>query len=148
MPFQRCTPRDAITDTVSRLTQGLLAVAVLAGCAQGPGQQASGESLQDRRAAIHKGTAPGITIFSSPGSPWARTNDAAPPPAGTPAPVASVSSQQPQASAPARAATGKAPGLLSALPPPSGRPINDAKKLNRTDQGIPLPTHQPASGAP
>ena len=88
--------------------------------------QAQG-SLAERRLAITQGTAPGKVLIEAP----------APRPAAS-APAAAASGA---AAAPAR------PGLFSRLPPPSGRPLNAAQRLNAPDQGIVIQAAPAAASA-
>jgi hypothetical protein len=104
------------------LIAALLLAAPLAVSAQG--------SLADKRLAITKGTAPGKVLIEAP-SPAAAAS--APAPAG----AASGATRPP----PARA------GLFSRLPPPSGRPLNDARRLDAPDQGIVVKSAPAAASA-
>ena len=90
--------------------------------------QAQG-SLAERRLAITQGTAPGKVLIEAP---------APRPAASAPAPAAAASGA---AAAPAR------PGLFSRLPPPSGRPLNAAQRLNAPDQGIVIQAAPAAASA-
>jgi hypothetical protein len=86
--------------------------------------QAQG-SLAERRLAITQGTAPGKVLIEAPAPRSAAS-------------AASGAAPTAAASAPARG------GLFSRLPPPSGRPLNAAQRLNAPDQGIVI---QPATAA-
>jgi hypothetical protein len=86
----------------------LLLTAPLAASAQG--------SLADKRLAITKGTTPGKVLLEAPS------------PAAALAPAAAASG----ATHPPPAPT----GLFGRLPPASGRPLNDARRLDAPDQGI------------
>jgi hypothetical protein len=94
----------------------------------GPAWAQEGGSLAERRLAIQKGTAPGKVLIDAP-APAAPAAPAASA-AATPAPPA------PRA------------GLLSRLPPPSGRPLNAARKLDAPDQGIVIKPAAPSASAP
>ncbi len=110
---------------------GLLAAA-LATSAQAQG------SLAERRNAITKGTAPGKVLLELPPLGAAAAAPAAA--SGTAAtPAASA------ASGPGRGAAPPRSGLFSRLPPPSGRPMSAAQRLDAPDQGIVVKPAAPAS---
>jgi hypothetical protein len=105
------------------------------------------QSLAEKRLSIFKGTAPGIVIVDfdkKPRAPASAPNPRASGSAtatGTTAATANESahsgnavSQQPSESR-----------FLSALPPPSGRSLQSARRLDAPDQGIALPTARSAS---
>jgi hypothetical protein len=102
-------------------------------------------SLNDARKAVREGTTPGITIIPA-------RKRAEPPPAQASAPQSAGSAAGPaatSASAPAVAQTKTSAGsvtseILRSLPPPSGTPLNAARRLDSPQLGIPLPG--PASG--
>ena len=109
------------------------------------------QSLDDARAAIRKGTAPGITIIP------ARSKAASAPQAATPAtlpasaaaPAATNGAGGGATGATVRPAVPAAPegkglgGFLSTLPPPSGQPMSASKRLNAPDLGIAVPASAP-----
>lgn len=76
------------------------------------------QTLQDRRMAIYKGTAPGVVLIEAP---TAHSDPGAPGPAGS-------------ASAPLHH------GLFSNLPAPSGRTLHTPQSLNGPDQGLHIRT--------
>ena len=82
-------------------------------------------SLAEKRMGFIKGTTPGIVLFDF---------ESAKPRAAASAPA------QPQAAV----ATAQEPAignrLLNALPPPSGRSLQSARRLDAPDQGVPLRT--------
>lgn len=104
------------------LLAALMALAPVAALAQG--------SLTERRQAIIQGTAPGKVLLERPPSAAAAA-------ASVPAAAASG----PASSAPPRQ------GLFSRLPPPSGRPMSAAQRLDAPDQGIVIKS-APAASAP
>jgi hypothetical protein len=79
------------------------------------------DSLADKRQAIIKGTAPGKVVLQLPSL-------------AASAPAAAASGGAAGAAEPARG------GWFSRLPPPSGRPLNAARRLDAPDQGIGLPS--------
>jgi len=95
-----------------------------------------GSSLQERRLAILNGTAPGIVIIRS----TAKVPAAA-------ASAASAGGGAGQAAGPAGHATARgadaAPLFLAE--PPSGKPLNDARRLDSPTQGIALPVASSAA---
>jgi hypothetical protein len=117
-----------------------LAVASTALALQGAASAQSVGSLQDARKAVREGTTPGITIIPA-------RKRAEPPPAQASAPQAAGSAAGPAAagaSAPAvvktKSASGSVAGeILRSLPPPSGTPINSARRLDSPQLGIPIP---------
>jgi predicted lipid-binding transport protein (Tim44 family) len=96
------------------------------------------QSLADKRLAITKGQAPGKVLID-------KLSVAEAPPS----PAASAASSAATSAAPAAAppAAGK-PSLFSRLPPPSGRPLNEARRLAAPDQGIVIKPAAPAASAP
>lgn len=108
--------------------------AVLAGCAQPGGASAVREAPADPRQAIVRGTTEGITLIPARGAPTSGAST------GASAPAADGAASSP--------ATGRGlAGLLKGLPPPTGVPLTEQKKLNDPDQGIPLPTAGSRGGA-
>jgi len=107
--------------------------------------QAQG-SLAERRQAITKGTAPGKVLIEAPtrGDRADRPADAASaaPPAGAAVPAGPAGAAGPAMAAPAAPARA---GLLSRLPPPSGRSLADSRRLDAPDQGIVVKPATPAS---
>lgn len=95
------------------------------------------QSLQERRLGVIKGTTPGILIL-----------DLGSAKAAAPAVAASAAVEGRPAEAASQADW--RPKWLSNLPPPSGRSLNAARRLDAPDQGIPVPTaasaSQPAQG--
>jgi hypothetical protein len=89
------------------------------------------DTSTDKRMSVIKGTAEGITLLPARRAPA----DAASASGASGAPGAST------AAAPVAAASAPASGgLFRALPPPTGRPLTQQKKLDDPGQGIPLPT--------
>jgi hypothetical protein len=86
-----------------------------------------GASLAERRLAIQKGTAPGKVVLEAPKPPERSASSA------SNAGVASAPTAPTKASPLQQT---RKPGFFSSLPPPSGRPLNEARKLNAADQGI------------
>ncbi|MFN9101782.1 MAG: hypothetical protein ACK5WT_03515 [Betaproteobacteria bacterium] len=107
--------------------------------------QAQG-SLAERRQAITKGTAPGKVLIEAParGDRADRPADAASaaPPAGAAVPAGQAGAAGPAVAAPAAPARA---GLLSRLPPPSGRSHAVSRRLDAPDQGIVVKPATPAS---
>jgi hypothetical protein len=100
-------------------------------------------SLAERRLAITKGTAPGKLLIEAPGVAASATasapaSGAAARSATSPVPTSTAAAAS-GAAAPARA------GWFSALPPPSGRPLQAARRSDAPDQGIVIKSAQPAS---
>jgi hypothetical protein len=96
-------------------------------------------SLAERRLAITKGTAPGKLLIEAPGvAASAAASGAAARSATSPVPTSTAAAAS-GAAAPARA------GWFSALPPPSGRPMQAARRADAPDQGIVIKSAQPAS---
>ncbi|MFM7506084.1 MAG: hypothetical protein ACKO3M_05900, partial [Rubrivivax sp.] len=87
--------------------------------------QAQG-SLAERRQAIIQGTAPGKVLIEAPRRP----DPAASAPDAKPLPAAAAASSAATAAmgAPARL------GVLGRLPPPSGRPLSESRRLDAPDQ--------------
>lgn len=102
-----------------RLLAVLTLATPLAALAQG--------SLGERRLAITNGTTTGTPVLVLPAK------------AAASAPAATASA--PATAAPART------GLFSRLPPPSGRPMSAAQRLDAPDQGIVIKPAVPASAA-
>ncbi len=101
-------------------------------------------SLAERRLAITKGTAPGKLLIEAPGVAASATASA--PASG----AAAGSATSPMPTSAAAAASGAAAparrtGWFSALPPPSGRPMQAARRADAPDQGIVIKSAQPAS---
>lgn len=96
-------------------------------------------SLAERRLAITKGTAPGKLLIEAPGvAASAAASGAAARSATSPVPTSTAAAAS-GAAAPART------GWFSALPPPSGRPLQAARRADAPDQGIVIKSAQPAS---
>jgi len=123
-----------------------LVVASTALALQGAASAQSLGSLNDARKAVRDGTTPGITII-----PARKSAEPAPAQASAPAaagaktvaaPVAAgASSAAPAAAAPAKSSVTERTGeILRSLPPPSGTPINAARRLDSPQLGIPIPT--------
>jgi hypothetical protein len=102
-----------------RLLAVLTLATPLAALAQG--------SLGERRLAITHGTSTGTPVLVLPAK-------------------AAASAPATAASAPATAAPART-GLFSRLPPPSGRPLSAAQRLDAPDQGIVIKPAAPASAA-
>jgi hypothetical protein len=92
-------------------------------------------TLEEKRLGVIRGTTPGIVIFDFGAAK--KTEPPASSNAGAEARPAS------EAAAPA----GWRPKWLSALPAPSGRSLQAARRLDAPDQGIALPTAATASQA-
>ena len=105
-----------------RLLAVLTLATPLAALAQG--------SLGERRLAITNGTTTGTPVLVLPAK------------AAASAPATAAAT----ASAPATAAPART-GLFSRLPPPSGRPMSAAQRLDAPDQGIVIKPAVPASAA-
>jgi len=90
------------------------------------------QSLEERRLGIIKGSTPGIVILDLRATKQAE-------------PAASASAGVEAKPAVAAPQGSWASRWLGKLPPPSGRPLNDARRLDAPDQGIPLPTAASAS---
>jgi len=112
--------------------------------------QSSG-SLYDSRLGVIKGTSPGIVIFDSKRSPQppAAAASSAPAAAASSASAAAGGASQPAArkadtpvaAAPTAPLAERAGALLRAWgDPPSGQPLNAAKRLDSPTQGITLPS--------
>ena len=99
-------------------------------------QAQSGGSLNDARSAITKGTAPGIVIIGTKRRP----------------PEASAASTAAAAAAPAAAAATPLAERVGAAvkwgDPPSGQPLNAARRLDSPTLGIALPSARPAASQP
>ena len=108
-------------------------------------QAPSGGSLNDARSAITKGTAPGIVIIGAKRRPPEASAAASAASAGAAAPA-------PSAAAPvAAAATPLAERVGAAIKwgdPPSGQPLNAARRLDSPTLGIALPSARPAASQP
>jgi hypothetical protein len=130
-------------------TCNVILVAALA-MASGPLVHAEG-SLAERRQALINGNPPGIVI-------WDGGRSAKDAPATAPAPAAAGtaggterSGAQASAAAPAAGAkplTERLGGLFNWAPPPSGRPLNAARRLESPTQGIAVPTQASAASQP
>ncbi|HET9822469.1 MAG TPA: hypothetical protein VFQ16_11650 [Burkholderiaceae bacterium] len=131
--------------TLKKSANLLLHIALIAA---GHAGGAAAQSLDDARAAIRKGTVPGITIIP------ARSKAASAPYAAAPAASAAMAVVAPTSaggtpgpavrpSGPATPATQADGGFLSALPPPGGKPLTATKQLNAPDLGIALPASAP-----
>ncbi|MBC7916230.1 MAG: hypothetical protein H7Y28_00330 [Rhodoferax sp.] len=105
--------------------------------------QERSQSLQERRLGLIKGTSKGVVIYefgkSEPATPPAPTHANA---AANAEPAAKPSSAT--ATAPQAPTTS---GFLNALPPPSGRSLNAARRLDAPDQGLAIPTARDAAKA-
>lgn len=112
---------------------GLVLVLVLS-CQAARSSEAK-PTLEEKRLGIIRGTAPGIVIFDF-GS--AKKVEPA---------ASSNGSAEARPTIEAAAPTNWRPRWLSALPAPSGRPLQAARRLDAPDQGIPLPTAASASQA-
>lgn len=92
------------------------------------------QTLAEKRLSIIKGTSPGIVLFDFDNAPRAA------------APVATSTSGTTGSTSPAVSAPAAAPQptaasrFFSALPPPSGRSLQSARRLDAPDQGVALPT--------
>jgi len=109
-------------------------------------QAQSSGSLNDARSAIAKGTAPGIVIIGAKRRA---------PEASTAASAASASAAAPASAtappAPTAAATPLAERIGAAIKwgdPPSGQPLNAARRLDSPNLGIALPSIRPAASQP
>lgn len=97
-------------------------------------------SLAERRLAITKGTAPGKLLIEAPGAAAsAAAQGAAASSASSPVPTGAA------AAASGAASTARRAGWFNALPPPSGRPLQAARRADAPDQGIVIKSAQPAS---
>jgi hypothetical protein len=101
-------------------------------------------SLAERRLAITKGTAPGKLLIEAPSATAsapasAAASGAAASSAASPVPTSAA------AAASGAAAPARRTGWFSALPPPSGRPLQAARRFDAPDQGIVIKSAQPAS---
>jgi hypothetical protein len=120
-----------------------LALLALAACAQTGGSPAPREGSTDPRQAVVRGTTEGITIVPAsrtslaPGSTPATTS---PSPPGSASGATPSGAPSPEAAASGPAARSGLAGLIQRLPPPTGRPLTEQKKLDAPDQGIPVPT--------
>ena len=118
-----------------------------------PAQAQSGGSLNDARSAINKGTAPGIVIIGAKRrapEPSAAASEASA--AATPAATGvSPGARNGDAAAAPSVATPLAERIGAALKwgdPPSGQPLNAARRLDSPALGIPLPSVSPAASQP
>jgi hypothetical protein len=126
--------------------------ALVAACAS----PESTKSLAERRLETIKGTNEGIKVLDLGATP---AKPGEPPAAATPA---AAKSEQPRAAEAAREPVEEAakesvkeaakpadnkPGFLGNLPPPSGKPINAARRGEGEGVGVPLPSSKPASAA-
>jgi hypothetical protein len=100
------------------------------------------QSLADKRLSIFKGESKGIVLFGSDAAP--RPAASAPARSGTTGTGAVAAGAD---ATPAEAAQPAATGsrFLSSLPPPSGRSLQSARRLDAPDQGVALPTARAAS---
>ncbi len=107
-------------------------------------QAQSSGSLNDARSAIAKGTAPGIVIIGAKRrAPEASTAASA---ASAAAPTSATAPPAPTA-----AATPLAERIGAAIKwgdPPSGQPLNAARRLDSPNLGIALPSIRPAASQP
>ncbi len=127
------SPETALRDDCAMHTRTLLALIAALTMALPLTASAQG-SLADKRLAVTKGTTPGKVLIEAPAA-----TDAASAPRAAPgaAPAASTADRTP----PARA------GLFSRVPPPSGRPLSDARRLDAPDQGIVVKSAPAAASA-
>jgi len=98
-----------------------------------------GRSLQERRLEVLNGTAPGIVLFGSkrpPQAPAAAASSASA--AGTARPAALAQGEISASGAKPAAPASPAVPLFWAEPP-SGKALNDARRLDSPTQGIALP---------
>ena len=106
------------------------------------------QSLAEKKLSIFRGTTPGIVIFDFDKAPRgaasaprnASTANGTGDGAGT-----AADAKHPDVT-PAEQPSGS--GVFSALPPPSGRSLQSARRLDAPDQGIVLPTARSASKPP
>ncbi|MES2959249.1 MAG: hypothetical protein V4792_13750 [Pseudomonadota bacterium] len=103
---------------------------------------AQGGSLNDARMGVIKGTAPGIVIFDFARRPQAPSAAAS---AASAAGGANPATAQKRDAADARPASEGLGSMLKWGEPPSGRPLNAARRLDSPSLGIPLPTGGAAS---
>ncbi len=103
------------------------------------------QSLAEKRLSIFKGTAPGIVIFDFDRAP--RATASAPRSASDANGAGVGTSAAANAKSPDDAASEQTtrPRFLSALPAPSGRSLQTARRMDAPDQGIALPTARSAS---
>jgi hypothetical protein len=137
LPVSHASSRARTASAPAAMLLSALA-AFLAGCAQTGSGTTAREGPADPRQAVIRGTTEGITLFPARGSPSAggsAPSSAAPAGGSTPSSAAPAGGA---ASSPA--ARGGLASLLKGLPPPTGVPLTEQKKLNDPDQGIPLPT--------
>jgi hypothetical protein len=133
-----------------RLTTTLLLplAALVAACAA----PESNKSLAERRLETIKGTNEGIKVLdlgATPAKPGEPPSAAAPPAAKSEPSRAAEAAKEP-AKEPVKEAAKPAdskPGFLGNLPPPSGKPINAARRGEGEGVGVPLPSAKPASAA-
>lgn len=115
------------------------------------------QSLAEKRLGIIKGTTPGIVIIDFDKKPattapapasttaTATAGNASSTTATTTATTAVTTAVDPKASSAIVADQPIVNRLFSALPPPSGRSLQSARRLDAPDQGIALPTARAAS---
>jgi hypothetical protein len=121
----------------------LVAALALAACSVASAQSLG--SLNDARAAVRNGTTPGITIIparkSAEPAPVAASASAAAGAKTAAAPAGAAASSAAPAAAPAKSSVPERTSeILRSLPPPSGTPINSARRLDSPQLGIPIPT--------
>lgn len=102
------------------------------------------QTLQERRLGVIKGTAPGIVILDfEPARSIAAASAASTPAQRRPA--HDTTTAAPAAAASAVPKPTWAARWFNALPPPSGRPLHEARRLAAPDQGVVVPTAATAS---
>jgi hypothetical protein len=121
-------------------------------------QAQSGGSLNDARSAITKGTAPGIVIIgakrrapeasAAASAATASAPVAAAASAGSAAPAAVRKAEAPAAPAAATPLAERVGAALKWGDPPSGLPLNAARRLDSPSLGIALQSAKPAASQP
>lgn len=120
----------------------LLAIGSIAMLVLAAADVAAQGTLAERRLALTKGTAPGKVLLELKRAETVADAASAPASAAASAPARANGAAAPTATEPPRRG-----GLFSALPAPSGRPLQAARRLDAPDQGIALPTARPAPAA-
>jgi len=120
----------------SRLLAGLCLLAPSLASLSSASAQEPAPSLYERRLGIIKGTAKGIVLFGPSKS------EQPAPTVPSERKIETGNSEKPFAAAPQAPAQ---PGLLSALPPPSGRSLAAARLIGAVDGGIAVSTARAAS---
>jgi len=118
-----------------------LVALVLGGQSVGLAQERS-QSLYEKRLSMIRGTSPGIVIYGAEKSAAPASAPATAPVAAAAASTKAQAESKPTAEGVPEASSKS--GFLTAIQPPSGRSMSNARRLGTGDEGIRVPTARTA----